>query len=321
MRKSFVKRLACTALALSMAMTLAIPAFADEQGRVITFRPGMEGSTFSDSYVQYIQNTGYTYEISAATGSLSVLVPDGSAIPDAPQITDITPGDSRYQVIDAAQGYDKNTDFSDEYVTQYAMKRQGEDYAYTVEYRDRDTGEEVAPALRGTSSAVTLTFQAPSIANYRAEVASATLTITAEGPNLLTFWYVAVPITETETVTTAGETIYRYNDVTVYSTAGVVAAGGGAGGGAGAGGGGGAGGEVINPDETPLTGGEETPGTETETPDATENIEQDETPQTNAPEESSSGLSPMVGVGIGLVALILAIAFFLKRKKDSAAGE
>ena len=29
----------------------------------------------------------------------------------------------------------------------------------------------------------------------------------------------------------------------------------------------------------------------------------------------------MVGVGIGLVFLILAVAFFLKRKKDSAAEE
>ena len=321
MRKSFVKRLACAALALSMAMTMAIPAFADEQGRVVTFRPGMEGSVFSEEYIAYIENTGYTYEVSQATGSISVLVPIGSPAPNAPDYTDIIPGDSRYQVIDPAEGYQQNDQLSSEHVTQYAMKRQGEDYAYTVEYRDRDTGEEVAPAQRGTSSAVTLTFYAPAIANYRAEADSAALTITAEGPNLLTFWYVAVPITETETVTAAGNTIYRYNDVTVYSTAGV--AGGGAGGGAGAGAGAGAGGgegggEVINPDETPLTGGETT---EPETSGPTEEINPDETPQTNAPEEESSGLSPMVGVGIGLVVLILAVAFFLKRKKDSAAEE
>lgn len=316
MRKSFVKRLACAALALSMAMTMAIPAFADEQGRVVTFRPGMEGSVFSEEYIGYIENTGYTYEVSQATGSISVLVPIGEPAPNAPDYADIIPGDSRYQVIDPAQGYQQNSQLSSEHVTQYAMKRQGEDYAYTVEYRDRDTGEEVAPAQRGTSSAVTLTFYAPAIANYRAEVESATLTITAEGPNILTFYYVAVPITETETVTTDGETIYRYNDVTIYSTAGVAG-----GAGAGAGGGGGAGGgEVINPDETPLTGGETTqPETEPSAP--TEEIEQDETPQTSTPEEESSGLSPMVGVGIGLVALVLAVAFFLKRKKDSAAEE
>lgn len=316
MRKSFVKRLACAALALSVAMTMAIPAFADEQGRVVTFRPGMEGSVYSEEYIQYIENTGYTYEVSQATGSISVLVPIGSPAPNAPDYADIIPGDSRYQVIDPAQGYQQNGQLSSEHVTQYAMKRQGEDYAYTVEYRDRDTGEEVAPAQRGTSSAVTLTFYAPAIANYRAEVESATLTITAEGPNLLTFWYVAVPVIETETVTTEGNTVYRYNDVTIYSTAGV-AGGGGGGAGAGAGGGEG-GGEVINPDETPLTGGETT---EPETPGPTEEINPDETPQTNAPEEESGGLSPMVGVGIGLVALILAVAFFLKRKKDSAAEE
>ena len=218
-----------------------------------------------------------------------MLVPIGSPAPNAPDYTDIIPGDSRYQVIDPAEGYQQNGQLSSEHVTQYAMKRQGEDYAYTVEYRDRDTGEEVAPAQRGTSSAVTLTFYAPAIANYRAEAESATLTITAEGPNLLTFWYVAVP------VTADGNTIYRYNAVTVYSTAGV--AGGGAGGGAGAGAGGGeGGGEVIYPDETPLTGGETT---EPETSGPTEEINPDETPQTNAPEEESSGLSPMVGVGIG----------------------
>lgn len=318
MRKSFVKRLACTALALSMAMTLAIPAFAEDQGIVITFRPGMEGVAYSQDYKDSLTENGYYFEESAVTGSISILVTEGQQIPDAPQPSQIAlPAGSSYQVINAAQGYDPNAQFSDEYVTQYAMKRQGEDYAYTVEYRDRDTGEEVAPAQRGTSSAVTLTFYAPTIANYRAEVASATLTITAEGPNLLTFWYVAVPITETETVTADGNTIYRYNDVTVYSTAGV--AGGGAGGGAGAGAGGGeGGGEVINPDETPLTGGETT---EPETSGPTEEINPDETPQTNAPEEESSGLSPMVGVGIGLVVLILAVAFFLKRKKDSAAEE
>ena len=49
MRKSFVKRLACAALALSMAMTMAIPAFADEQGREIVGHR-LRGNSHSADY-------------------------------------------------------------------------------------------------------------------------------------------------------------------------------------------------------------------------------------------------------------------------------
>ena len=310
MRKSFAARLVSAALAL--ACVLAIPAFADEpQGRIITFRPGMEGSRFSDSYTQYLEEAGYTYEVSSATGSLSVLVTEGQSLPSAPQIDQILPGDDRYQVINVASGYG-DTGFSEEYVVEYAMKRQGENYAYTVEYRDRATGAEVAPALQGTSSAVTLTFQAPAVSGYRAETSEASLTITAQGPNALTLWYEAVAQGgETTTVTTPGTVTYQYEDVTLYRNA--ATANGGAGEGAG-GDGTAAGGEEINPDETPLTDGQTRGGTEEIQPDAV--------PQAGASGQQTGGIAAgvLIGVGVGLAILLLAAVLLLRRKKAGASA-
>ena len=76
----------------------------------------------------------------------------------------------------------------------YGLTKQGDTYGYTVRFVDRETGAEVAPALQGVASnAATVTFSAPTVAEFTALAASQTLTIGADSSaNVLTFYYDSV---------------------------------------------------------------------------------------------------------------------------------
>ena len=96
--RNLTKRLCTLALAFLLSL-MALPVHAaGNKGYVVTFRPGEYGR-FSQSYLQKIEATGYSYQLSKATGSLSILVPVGAALPDAPNPSEIQLTETRYEAV------------------------------------------------------------------------------------------------------------------------------------------------------------------------------------------------------------------------------
>ncbi|MBO1679026.1 hypothetical protein [Bittarella massiliensis (ex Durand et al. 2017)] len=300
--RNLTKRLCTLALAFLLSL-MALPVHAaGNKGYVVTFRPGEYGR-FSPSYLQKIEGTGYSYQFSKATGSLSILVPVGAVLPDAPNPSEIQLIETRYEVLDAAPGYQNGQPAAGDITTvaSYGLTKQGDTYGYTVRFVDRETGAEVAPALQGVASnAATVTFSAPTVTEFTALAASQALTIGADSStNILTFYY--DPVVHTNTVT---EEVPQYQQApgtapgTPPGTTPAAPEG-----------------EEVPEEEPPLV-----PGPGSDIP-GEQIIPDPDVPE--APSPNKSPLNPVMVAGIGVAAIALttlAVVLICKRRgrKDAA---
>ena len=196
-------------------------------------------------------------------------------------------------------------------MAQYSLLQQGQEGSYVVRYLDQETGEEVAPALRGVANLNSqLTLYPLAVTEYNAVGGAQTVTITA-GENEIIFYYTPVIHTNNVTEYLPGGTVIEYDDVAVPGGGAVVV-------------GPDEGGEEIDEGETPLT-----PGTdegedidEGETPlapgtdegDEGEDIDENETPQSAG---EGMNVGAVVGGVAGVAVIAGLIAWLVTRKKKS----
>lgn len=326
MRKAFYKKLLASALSLCMAVCAmgALPAMAaDEQtekGYVVTFRPGEHGQ-FTEQFKNSLMQTygAENCKISTATGAVAVLVPVGSQMPSAPNFNDIQMDSSdsaRYFVTDAASGYVGGVATQDvDTVAVYDLRQSGEEMQFTVQYLDRETGAEVAPALQGTANVgQTIVFRAPNVTNYTAETAEMTLQVNSNATaNVVTFYYTAGVNTVTQTQVVGGGTVVEYQDRVVTGGAAVVAP---------APGGGDAG--TVTPDDTVTIPDNDT--ALAENPDDVQGedgveINENEAPLAQNPEDqTNSNVKIVIGGAVAILAVI-AVGILLVRRHNKAVDE
>lgn len=334
MCKAFYKKLLASALSLCMVVSAmgALPAMAaDEQsdkGYVITFRPGEYGQFTEQFKNNLIQTYGQeNCKVSNATGAVAVLVPVGSQMPSAPTLNDIqlsAEDATRYFVTDAASGYVGGTANQDvDTVAVYDLRQSGAEMQFTVQYLDRETGAEVAPALQGTANVgQNIVFRAASVANYTAQTGEITLQVGESAEqNVVTFYYTAGVNTVTETEVVGGGTVIEYQDQVVAGGAAVVPAPGGGAGGAGGGGGTAVAGDdtVTVPDaDTPLVQNpEDTQAGDEDTVD----IEENEAPLAQNLDEQSNKNMAIVIAGGAAILLVIAVGLILVRRHNKAVDE
>lgn len=313
--KGTIKRLCAAAAALCMAMSLmAVPAFAEDD-YIVVFYPGEHG-TFADSYVTRLtEDLGPDNVRTTEAGGVAVLVDSNTELGTVvPQMNEIELTDDRYYVNNVASGLEDVTAITADgsAVAQYALLQQGQEGSYVVRYLDQDTGEEVAPALRGVANLNSqLTLYPVAVAEYTAVGGAQTVTITA-GENEIIFYYTPVVHTTNVTEYLPGGTVIEYDDVAVPGGGAAVVAPGG--------GGAGTGGETIDEGETPLApGGDEGEDIgEDETPlapgDEGEDIDENETPQAGGMNVGA------VAGGVAGVAVIVALIVWLVTRKKKSGG-
>lgn len=338
MRKGFAKRFAAVLLALCVAAALPLAsAFADSNGKdsyIVVFTSGDQGHFYyenADAVMDALQiEAADGYEVAlkqnseGETTSIAVRVPAGESL-NLLGVNSIVAND-RYQVSNIGANIGQNTDSGlGEYnaaqitrdymlVPAYQMISDTEEkYSYTVQFLQQGTDVEVAPTQYGEfyGSANSVTVNALAVNDFTLVGAS---TAVVDKDNLaVVFEYTQNVHVNTVTEYVDGDVIVNYNDVNLVGGAGVV-------GGGGAGEGEGEGGEVIEEDETPQAGGDQTePGSETEP--GGEDIEEDETPQAGV-DEAATGISmPMVVGGVAILLLIALIVILALRKRRSGEGE
>lgn len=318
--KGTIKRLCAVAAALCMAMSLmAVPAFAadgdeDKNNYIVVFYPGEHG-TFAESYTTRLTETlGAENVKTTEAGGVAVMVESGKELGTVvPQMSDIQLSDDRYYVNNVASGLEGVTSITADgsAVAQYSLLQQGQEGSYVVRYLDQETGEEVAPALRGVANLNSqLTLYPVAVTEYNAVGGAQTVTITA-GENEIIFYYTPVVHTNNVTEYLPGGTVIEYDDVAVPGGGAVVV-------------GPDEGGEEIDEGETPLT-----PGTdegedidEGETPlapgtdegDEGEDIDENETPQSAG---EGMNVGAVVGGVAGVAVIAGLIAWLVTRKKKS----
>lgn len=323
--KGTIKRLCAVAAALCMAMSLmAVPAFAadgeeDKNSYIVVFYPGEHGS-FAESYTTRLTDTlGAENVRTTEAGGVAVMVESGTGLGTVvPQMSDIQLSDDRYYVNNAASGLEDITSITADgsAVAQYSLLQQGQEGSYVVRYLDQETGEEVAPALRGVANLNSqLTLYPVAVAEYNAVGGAQTVTITA-GENEIIFYYTPVVHTNNVTEYLPGGTVVEYDDVAVPGGGAVVV-------------GPGEGGEGIDENETPLAPG-------TDEGDEGEDIDEGETPLAPGTDEGDEGEdigeneTPQAGgmnfgaVSVGSVVvgavLVGSVAWLVARKKNKSGG-
>ena len=317
--KKAIAVLASLAMCLCFLSTAAFAATGINY--VVTFSPGEHGG-FTQAYADSLTNTygAANVAVSAATGSISVRVPEGTKL-SAPSGVVIKAGHTNYYfkgVTDAAGNtYDLDSagvsgDAS--YIVSYGVLLQGQTVDYTVVYLDRDTNAEVAPSITGQANVGDrFTMSAPAVANYTAVSASQVLDLTgtaAGSTATLTFYYT---FTGNSTVTTT-ETVYETTTTTVV-------AGGGAGAGAGGAGAGGAaaGGETIPENNTPEGGASSSVSSSTAASSQSgETIGDNSTPEGAASTAGNGSFSGTTAAGISIAAVLAMGLFLLYMKKRSS---
>lgn len=313
--KGTIKRLCAVAAALCMAMSLmAVPAFAEENDYIVVFYPGEHG-TFADSYVTRLtEAVGEDNVRTTDAGGVAVLVDSGTELGTVvPQMNEIELSDDRYYVNNVASGLEDVTAITADgsAVAQYALLQQGQEGSYVVRYLDQETGEEVAPAMRGVANLNSqLTLYPVAVAEYTAVGGAQTVTITA-GENEIIFYYTPVVHTTNVTEYLPGGTVVEYDDVAVPGGgAAVVAPGGDTG----------TGDETIDENETPLAPDEGEDIGEDETPlapgDEGEDIDENETPQAGG-----MNVGAVVGGVAGVAVIVALIAWLVTRKKKSGGAQ
>ncbi len=316
--KGTIKRLCAVAAALCMAMSLmAVPAFAEDNDYIVVFYPGEHGA-FSESYTARLTETLSADNVrTTEAGGVAVLVDSGTELGAVvPQMDEIELTDDRYYVSNVASGLEDMTAITADgsAVAQYALLQQGQEGSYVVRYLDQETGEEVAPAMRGVANLNSqLTLYPVAVAEYTAVGGAQTVTITA-GENEIIFYYTPVIHTNNVTEYLPGGTVIEYDDVAVPGGGAAVV---------GPGGGGAAapGGETIDEGETPLAPGDEGEDIgEDETPlapgDEGEDIDENETPQAGG-----MNVGAVVGGVAGVAVIAALIAWLVTRKKKSGGAQ
>lgn len=315
--KATIKRLCAAAAALCMAVSLmAVPAFAEDNEYIVVFYPGEHGS-FAESYVSDLQTAlGEDNVRTTEAGGVAVLVTSGTELGlVVPQVDDIQLTDDRYYVNNTASGLENVTSITADgsAVAQYALLQQGQEGSYVVRYLDQETGEEVAPAMRGVANLNSqLTLYPVAVAEYTAVGGAQTVTITA-GENEIIFYYTPVIHTTNVTEYLPGGTVIEYDDVAVPGGGAAVV-------------GPGPGGEVIDEGETPLAPGDEGEDIgEDETPlapgdegDEGEDIDENETPQSA---DEGMNVGAVVGGVAGVAVIAALIIWLVTRKKNNGAPE
>lgn len=353
MRNGFAKRLAAVLLALCVAAALPFAsAFAEEKTFVVTYSGGEHGvftETTIDEWKDANQIEDENVKTVPTTGGyakVAVRLPAGSKLPAAPAITisnskygELNNGATVGQNAGDAQGaYTQGAQIARNYelVPEFFITSDT-DVTYTLRYvmngaedvevtpsrvgrapLDTFTGAGLNEAAPVSVQEFSLNVNATLAADSRLSYANGVFTLKDEaaqagGALQFTFYYDQVTHVTTTTEYVDGGTIINYNDVNLVGGAGVV-------GGGGAGEGEGEGGEVIEEDETPQAGGDQTePGSETEP--GGEDIEEDETPQAGV-DEAATGISmPMVVGGVAILLLIALIVLLALRKRRSGEGE
>ena len=223
--KGTIKRLCAVAAALCMAMSLmAVPAFAadgdeEKNNYIVVFYPGEHG-TFAESYTTRLTETlGAESVRTTEAGGVAVMVKSDTELGTVvPQMSDIQLSDDRYYVNNVASGLEGVTSMTADGsgVAQYSLLQQGQEGSYVVRYLDQETGEEVAPALRGVANLNSqLTLYPVAVTEYNAVGGAQTVTITA-GENEIIFYYTPVVHTNNVTEYLPGGTVIEYDDGSPY---------------------------------------------------------------------------------------------------------
>ena len=231
--------------------------------------------------------------------------------------------DLNYQTVNVAD-YDEDV----ELVVAYGIK--GEMVKYTVQYLDA-SGNELLPSeeyygMPGDKPAVSCKY----VDGYLPQAFAAAKTLTDnEGDNIIKFNYREATPEEIEQYETVYVTRTRTVDGGTVAAAGTTAGGAGAAGGA-AGGAAAGGGTAPAPvagagdgDGTTTIGGNDTPRT-----DAPDTIDDQDSPQANTPDGTDingnespkaegNGPSPLLIGGVGIVAVLALLAWFLSRKRKN----
>lgn len=234
MQNQFAKKVWTSMLALCMAVAvsggltvLAGQENPSEKGYVVTFRPGEYGS-FTQSYKDRLQSVygSNNYRESETTGTIAIRVNAGQKLPQAPTINDITIGEEarqRYVVTNPASGYVGGIAHTDlDALAEYTLRVSSENAIFTVRHLDHETGEEIAPALKGTAPVgQTLVFYAMNdLQHYTPSAVSESIVLNAdETQNILTFYYTADVNEVTKTEEIGGGTLIQYEDKTLIGGA------------------------------------------------------------------------------------------------------